>query len=193
MIPEALRDIEGIEQYSPELKHGYVYFLVNKDKIVYIGQTTHLRNRIRQHKRSRKNFDSAYSIRIPKDRLTAVEGEFIQKYRPHYNQMHNGDSDVVVGRYPLNVKPLRIGAVKLIRHPQGWDAEWSDADGRICSLSLNVTTKEAASSLAREINRRLRNGRPIPDSNELKKCVSNKAIPQVTFEELAEAIALLDR
>jgi hypothetical protein len=63
---------------------GYVYFLVDGSRVVYIGQTTNICHRLRQHKRD-KMFTQVWVLEVDEDRLDEVEAHYIQKIRPWYN------------------------------------------------------------------------------------------------------------
>lgn len=71
-----------------------VYFLLDKNKIVYVGQTTmglartfhHLKNKI---------FDSYYFMPCPIELLNNVESEYIIKFNPKYNKgVGNGKKSI---------------------------------------------------------------------------------------------------
>lgn len=62
-----------------------VYFLINKNKIVYVGKTTNGIHRIKEHTKDKK-FDSFYYIRCTMEELLDVESENIYAYKPKYNK-----------------------------------------------------------------------------------------------------------
>ena len=64
-----------------------VYFLCKNQKIVYIGQTINIQNRIAAHiTDSQKQFDSVFYIHVHKDCLLDVEMSLIRYIRPTYNK-----------------------------------------------------------------------------------------------------------
>ncbi len=88
MIPEALRDIPGITELNQQW--GYIYFLVDDDEVVYVGQTTQsLFKRIDQH-RTTKYFDRIYSITVLRSELNTVETHWIRTIKPKYNKTFSG-------------------------------------------------------------------------------------------------------
>lgn len=69
-----------------DFKISGIYFLLRRNKIVYIGRTINLINRIYQH--SEKNFDSIRIIKCNIDRLEHYEIRLIRYFQPKYNQMY---------------------------------------------------------------------------------------------------------
>lgn len=69
---------------SDYFKLGYVYYLWDGDDIVYIGQTTVLSYRIKQHLID-KVFDSFTFIRCELDKINEIEGDEIIRIKPKYN------------------------------------------------------------------------------------------------------------
>ena len=62
-----------------------IYFLFNKDKIVYIGQTMRMGIRILSHQASKKKFDRWSCVEVHKNEVDNIEAELIQLVRPIYN------------------------------------------------------------------------------------------------------------
>jgi len=82
-------------------RNYYLYFLFNKSKLVYVGQTRHLSNRFVCHKalsnswssRTYKKFDRYYAISSPCERRTKRwEKILIKKLKPKYNIGHDKDA-----------------------------------------------------------------------------------------------------
>jgi hypothetical protein len=73
----------------------YVYCLINKNKIVYIGRSTNVINRIKQHiSENVKIFDSWNIVKklpygISADELLDYESYYIKLFTPKYNIQHN--------------------------------------------------------------------------------------------------------
>ena len=63
-----------------------IYFLIDKDKIVYIGKSDKYLERIAHHS-TNKEFDSYYIEHIPRERINKIEAKYIFKYAPKYNKM----------------------------------------------------------------------------------------------------------
>lgn len=87
----------GGERGSMEKKDTYVYKLVRKAEIVYIGITNDLERREQEH-REDKQFDEMHVIKGPYTREDAEKVEsiqlrlfsFIHSHLPEYNQTCNG-------------------------------------------------------------------------------------------------------
>ena len=73
--------VEGIDR--PKAKQGYVYFLMDKGEVVYVGQTTMGICRPLAHKD--KQFDGFYMKKCRVSVLDKREREMILKYKPKYN------------------------------------------------------------------------------------------------------------
>lgn len=67
-----------------------VYFLINKGKIVYVGQSRNVHARLAVHL-DEKCFDSASVIPCKISELDEVELFYIRKFRPALNVTHNSD------------------------------------------------------------------------------------------------------
>jgi len=82
-LPEELKEFKGIAKYD---SFYYVYFLCNKEKIVYIGKTYEsIRNRVIEHSKDKK-FTDCYFLAFPnKDICSMKEKELIFKFKPRYN------------------------------------------------------------------------------------------------------------
>ena len=76
----------------------YVYCLIHKNKIVYIGQTTNVVGRIKQHiKENTKEFDSWNVVKklpygVDADELLKYEKYYIKLFSAKYNVQHNTDA-----------------------------------------------------------------------------------------------------
>lgn len=69
-----------------------VYFLLNKNTIVYIGSTENIYARIYAHViRKKIVFDNVYFKPYEGKSLLLVEKEYIEYYKPEYNKHHNVD------------------------------------------------------------------------------------------------------
>lgn len=68
-----------------------VYFLCRDKKIVYIGQTINIQNRINQHLcDNEKQFDSVFFIHVHQNQLLKVEASLIRYLRPPLNKQKIG-------------------------------------------------------------------------------------------------------
>tara|TARA_R110000822_G_C14903816_1_gene449326 strand:- start:28 stop:483 length:456 start_codon:yes stop_codon:yes gene_type:complete len=79
----------------------YLYFLFNKNKLVYIGQTNNINKRLVDHKRkdnfysgtNQKKFNKYYAISSSSDKITKRwEKILIKKLKPKYNVGHDKDA-----------------------------------------------------------------------------------------------------
>jgi predicted GIY-YIG superfamily endonuclease len=66
----------------------YIYSLEDRGKIVYIGITKNIEERIKQHKRTDKVFDTHKILNIFQDRFYALreENNLIKEHKPKYNK-----------------------------------------------------------------------------------------------------------
>ena len=73
---------------QPEYREQHViYFLIDDYRIVYVGQTNNLPNRIARH-REDKRFDSVRYFEVPSWNKDQVEALAIQRLQPKYNIDH---------------------------------------------------------------------------------------------------------
>lgn len=63
-----------------------IYFLFNKDDIVYIGRTKRLEDRILAHKKGDFIFDSYSVLEVDEEDFSDLEKYYIFKYKPMYNK-----------------------------------------------------------------------------------------------------------
>lgn len=93
-------------QAVPESKSGYsfVYFLINDDDIVYIGQSKNLEDRISQHGNS-KEFDRFTYFEVSDCIVDIVESCYIHKIRPALNGNLNNSGN---GSDPEKHTPVSI-------------------------------------------------------------------------------------
>ena len=103
----SVTDIPGVQEYKIEYD-PVVYFLLQDNTVVYVGQTKHLEQRIRSHwvaggesgalPRSRqwqsvdyqkydkpKVFNRVFILRTPVEKLDIVESVMIRKFQPIFN------------------------------------------------------------------------------------------------------------
>jgi len=65
-----------------------VYFLINNDKVVYVGKTHDINNRLCSHLKD-KIFNKYYYFECKEESLNLLEGLYIMKYNPIYNKANN--------------------------------------------------------------------------------------------------------
>lgn len=78
-----LREHEISEASEPWNEASGVYFLLDFDRVVYVGQSINVHNRISSH--SDKNFNRYAYIPCPVDRLNVLESLYIHCLRPPLN------------------------------------------------------------------------------------------------------------
>jgi hypothetical protein len=78
----------------------FVYFLFDKGKIVYIGQTNELNSRVHSHTKN-KEFDRVVAIPVDGRFINAVEKGLIKFFSPPMNRMCNTKSDGCCSEWSL--------------------------------------------------------------------------------------------
>lgn len=97
----------------------FVYFLLDGDEVVYVGQTRNGLSRIYAHKKNKK-FDGACVIYCDSLNLDYMEDFYITKYKPKYNKIDNKRWCVPIGSAvyrindDLNIKENCITKKKLL-------------------------------------------------------------------------------
>lgn len=81
-VPWQIADIENLVLVENR-SDPCVYFLVRGDRVVYVGQTIRLTDRLRGH--AAKDFDRAYFVRCPKEQLNGLERFWISEIKPELN------------------------------------------------------------------------------------------------------------
>jgi predicted GIY-YIG superfamily endonuclease len=61
-----------------------IYFLLNRGRVVYIGQSIYIPRRITEHRD--KKFSAFRAIECSLDKLNFYEYRWIKKFRPKYNK-----------------------------------------------------------------------------------------------------------
>ena len=85
-IPQPGEEIQLGDLLQGDYRFPAVYFLHDEGEIVYVGQSKTLRWRIEQHlSEGVKTFDAVSFARCCVSRLLEVEGEYIRKLSPRYN------------------------------------------------------------------------------------------------------------
>lgn len=80
---------------------SYVYFLMNGDECIYVGQTANLRKRISEHRLTR-NFTHSVFLHVAPDARIEVERHWIKALKPKENRSGGNytDSRMVSMRIP---------------------------------------------------------------------------------------------
>lgn len=83
-VPYTLTDILDAS-FDADAMVG-VYFLINKDEVVYVGQSkTNILDRIAKHKRNGKEFGRYAFIRSTSDQVDNLERMYIEAFFPPWN------------------------------------------------------------------------------------------------------------
>jgi len=84
--PESISQVKGLTELTDILYPPGVYFLVEGDEVVYVGQSVNPAARIGDHMKNKMGkFERAYFIPVPQFMLDAVEGGFIKLLSPKLN------------------------------------------------------------------------------------------------------------
>ena len=85
----ALLEADEIVSGSISRKQGLpgIYFLINGNEVVYVGQTKNLHARIYQHRvETKKAFTRYFLLPCEPAELTPLESRYIAKFKPRYNK-----------------------------------------------------------------------------------------------------------
>ena len=83
-LPIELKDIPCLYESDNMAMSPCVYFLVDKGKVVYVGQTVNLNARLYEHVKYKK-FDRVFYTLVAQDKMIEIERQFILKLNPKYN------------------------------------------------------------------------------------------------------------
>lgn len=75
---------ENNTETYPSIQEPIIYFLLDKEDVVYVGQSKSGMGRPYQHKD--KVFDKISVLKCSEKVLDALETEYIKKYKPKYNK-----------------------------------------------------------------------------------------------------------
>lgn len=88
-----------------------VYFLLRANRVVYVGQSQSVYERILRHIRDgTKDFDSYAWIEEPPNRLDIIETQYIEALRPEYNFDGDGVLRTPVNSMELNLRRGNVSA-----------------------------------------------------------------------------------
>lgn len=81
------------------LYENSIYFLINKNKIVYVGSSVSVLKRISSHTKKRDMvFDSYNSISSNSENFRHIEKKYIEKFKPKYNIKNNTNNTPPTGK-----------------------------------------------------------------------------------------------
>jgi hypothetical protein len=157
-----------------------IYFLVRSASVVYVGQSTNIMHRIKEHMRGRdKYFDSYTFIECEKAILNYVEYYFISKFSPEYNKA------VIKVKRPDDIESCSIHVIDA-----GSDYYASIADElRVSSYKKELTTLERnieinikKLDLFRQVNKHIRDRMtplPVLASQKREDIKNNRIVDHV--------------
>lgn len=100
----------------------WIYFLVDRDEVIYIGKTTHGAKRPLSHKD--KIFDKVYYIECLEEELDYLENEQILRYKPKYNKQLNLKTAISFSNIAQSIKDefniKRYSPLMLYRDIEYW-------------------------------------------------------------------------
>lgn len=99
--------------FDNQYSNSCIYFLIKDNIVVYVGKTTNGKWRIKQHKND-KNYDKVYIIKCKSKELMKLEDDYMMKYKPKYNILHNVDRKNIITIYNQLRKEYKIGIIALI-------------------------------------------------------------------------------
>ena len=94
-----------------------VYFLLDNEEVVYIGQSVNIFSRILDHQRGNKKFTDFKYIECEKEELNRLEYMYYQKYNPtKYNKQPVCDPEEknLTERFELKLKPSQMEALEFL-------------------------------------------------------------------------------
>jgi hypothetical protein len=86
-IPEALREIAGLYEITPEIRRTGIYFLCRDSQVLYVGQSVNAVARISEHVARGVAFDAVFFLPCPAEDLNKIERAFIRYLKPPMNRM----------------------------------------------------------------------------------------------------------
>ena len=85
-----LLNIRRIKSVPHTMLKSGIYFLLDKGKVTYVGQSVNLIQRLGAWALSRAiDFNKIQYINVEKDNLNEIEEAFIRFFRPKHNNFHN--------------------------------------------------------------------------------------------------------
>jgi hypothetical protein len=86
-----------------------IYFLCKNEKVVYVGQSENVHQRLIEHMKT-KEFDSVFYLRVPAHKMNKIETALISYLKPYYNKtsLKTGNKDLSLAESVLNVGGLNF-------------------------------------------------------------------------------------
>lgn len=151
-IPEELKNIPNIRKYSPKKAGwGYIYFIVSKKKVIYIGQTiSAICNRLSDFKQYKEaEYDEVYHIICPIEKLTKRENQYISEFKPRYNVNYIQLPKVKKKYYYPHKLRVKVGNIEIKDFLKNLEVTQSDL-----ALKLNVTRQAISFMLNTKLSKK---------------------------------------
>lgn len=138
----------------PDKSVGYVYMLLFRGIVVYVGKTTNIANRILEHQRT-KTFDKCLYAEFHISEIGKQEAVYISHFNPIYN--YSGCSEVeqyklidgiLFGKYPTITCPIKDVKLKLTGVSEGY------CDGKQVCIAYDAVRVVKYNLETNEISRR---------------------------------------
>jgi excinuclease UvrABC nuclease subunit len=112
LCPTTLDARDIINNKSPMTYQPIIYFLLSGNEIVYIGKSMCGFARIYKHVTDKtKSFTHYYYHSVPEEYITLLEKQYIKKFLPKYNIVHNIKKNPE-SRYTIDENGKRVFRVK---------------------------------------------------------------------------------
>lgn len=117
--------INNHPELTPKDECRFIYFLIDDDEIVYVGQTKNaLSERLMHHEKKYRQFDRVERIEVKAKYADIVESCYIHSIRPKYNGnvIHKGSvKQEIEKRAPLTISSMceRLCEMVDMEDPEG--------------------------------------------------------------------------
>lgn len=86
-----------------------IYFLIDNEQIVYVGQSLQGIYRVFEHmKFNKKKFDSYFILNCEEKDLHDLENLYIEEFKPKYNKVVNWNVCISLGKLGSKIKALGV-------------------------------------------------------------------------------------
>ncbi len=88
-----------------------IYFLCKNERVVYVGQSENVHQRLVEHMKS-KDFDAVFYLRVPAHKMNKIESALISYLKPEYNKsgLNSGNKDISLAESILNTHGFNFNA-----------------------------------------------------------------------------------
>lgn len=107
--------------FNPKRPPTYVYALVDRGQVIYVGRTKRLRNRVREHEKKGWTFDDVRQVALDAPTAARTEAAWIQRLKPRLNQVLHTRSTLVaaIDRVTHHAK-RKSHMIAVSQLPAGW-------------------------------------------------------------------------